>query len=71
MGKKSKYIIAGVLIIGVIIIFFNANGTFFKRDKIIELISVIKINHLLSLCFFLLVAPPRRMVLYIRFVNLL
>lgn len=33
MGKKSKYIIAGVLIIGVIIIFFNARG--YNRNSLL------------------------------------
>ena len=34
-----------------VIIFFNANSTFFKRDKILEFISVTKINLMFAAIF--------------------
>lgn len=42
-----------------VIIFFNANGTFFKRDKIMELISVIKINLMFASIFVVVLFAKR------------
>lgn len=42
-----------------IIIFFNAYGTFFKRDKIMELVSVIKVNVMFSALFIVVLFTKR------------
>ena len=42
-----------------VIIFFNANGTFFKRDKVMELISVIKVNLMFAAIFVVVLFAKR------------
>ena len=48
-----------ILTYAFVIIFFNANGTFFKRDKIMELISVIKINLMFAALFVVVLFAKR------------
>ena len=42
-----------------IIVFFNANGTFFKRDKLAEFASVIKVNLLFAALFVVVLFAKR------------
>lgn len=48
-----------VLSYAFIIIFFNANGTFFKRDKLAEFASVVKINLLFAALFVVVLFAKR------------
>ena len=42
-----------------VIIFFNANGSFFKRDKIMEFMSVTKINLMFAAIFVVVLFAKR------------